>query len=652
MGDDPEEFGLIQHMLTSGQALNSNLYYRVSLWWLNALVIRLLGLSEATYFLPTWLMSASLSVIGYRLLLRWDYPLWEAALAGLFVATAPFEVFIGTVRANDLILSWFLALGLLAFVRYERQPVRQGIALAVALWLGFYVKIWAAYALPPLTVYYLVQLRRNRWRGMAAFAGTSGALHATTALFWKLKTGSWLPFLSQHAATYPIAPKDLLWVFGQYPSQLFRGSEFGITLFGTVPYLVLGLHAIKLGLKLSWRSREPFRALDRWDRVLILYYVSWLLLINFFPMAFVFDHYYSAGRIFRYLTPLSFPITLHAAKLLLDLGRLMADRFRAGALVTALFVPLLAVNVIQTAEATRLGRIYRWALLPLVADVKHACPPQVLSESWLSHFLAHVYLRGACAGTTSVIHISGNVGSGAEYEAWLAAQEPTLPEGTMLITGLGNYVYYGCHTCGFLLRQFQRPLSPRWVLVKEYGVLPYLTRPEPARLWRLTGRPGKPTEEPLTQEASSVTDRQCFEDGMARFDAEDYEAAKRAYGQLVTGFPDSPLADDARYFLAVIAFRASSYAASRAQFSRLLAEHPDSSWAAAAHYHLGLIAQALQDIGEAEKQFRVVITRFRSDRTTVGLAREQLRGLNRQDGLLPSLWRAIKERVTSATLDG
>ena len=60
-------------------------------------------------------MSSSLSVIGYFLLRLKGYPVFPACMAGLFVATAPYEILIGTVRANDLILAWVLAMGLFFF---------------------------------------------------------------------------------------------------------------------------------------------------------------------------------------------------------------------------------------------------------------------------------------------------------------------------------------------------------------------------------------------------------------------------------------------------------------------------------------------------------------------------------------------------------
>ena len=58
-------------------------------------------------------------------------PVLECGFLGAVIITsAPFEVLIGTVRANDLILSWVLALGLLFFILLERKPVRLTISTA------------------------------------------------------------------------------------------------------------------------------------------------------------------------------------------------------------------------------------------------------------------------------------------------------------------------------------------------------------------------------------------------------------------------------------------------------------------------------------------------------------------------------------------
>src|SRR5207249_4726312 len=214
-------------------------------------------------------------------------------------------------------------------------------------WLAFYVKLWVVYFLPVLGLHYLLETwRRGRWRGGVVFALASLVLHGATCAFWKRRTGTWLPFLWHHAATYPVRPEDLSRVFRIYPDLLLHGSELGTTLFGSVPYLVvLGL-ALKLAGTGARRLGVPYR-MDARDWALFGCYASFLLLLNFFPNSFTFDRYYSVPRIFRYLAPLSFPMTLHLAKMVLDLVPA-----RAGWLSLAALLALTGSNLRQSAQAT------------------------------------------------------------------------------------------------------------------------------------------------------------------------------------------------------------------------------------------------------------------------------------------------------------
>lgn len=486
LGDDAEEFLLAKHISLYGVDFQvyQHLEYRFPLYVFNLLCFRWLGPSELGFFLPTLLMSASLSPIAYFILRFLGHGLGACFLGALVVATAPFEILIGTVRANDLILSWFLALALLAWVALPRRPVSQGIALAILGWLAFYTKLWAVYLLPPLALYYAIRIVRHaEWRGSIAFVLVSMGLHVPSALLWRHMTGSYLPFLSAHSATYPVEPEQLARVLLEYPRLLFAGSqEFGTTLFGSIPYLLLVLLAIKAfgSLRPRLGARRP--RLDRVDLALVLYYGSFFLLLEFFPTTFEFDRYYSVPRIFRYMTPLSFPIALHVAKLLIDVGRSLDPRSPAGraGLVAALGVVVL-LNLHETAEATEPGRIHSRALAAAVAVIERDCPPQVLVSQRVGAIVRHVHLEASCPGA----QVGPYLGSYwvSDYEQWLAAQS-SLPEGTLLVTGLASYVHYGCHGCGFRLEQMSQPLDDRWVLVEEGESLSYLPRPEPLRIWR------------------------------------------------------------------------------------------------------------------------------------------------------------------------
>jgi len=485
LGDDCEEFSLMQDLLARGPVFEGHLQYRFVIWVFNWICFALFGVSEATFFLPTQILSASLGVIAYFLFLKWHYERKTAFLSGLLVASFPFEVLIGTVRANDLFLSWFLAVGLWCFFALEKKPLAQGMSLGVFMWLGFYTKLWAVYFLPVLGLYYGLQFFRYRiGAGLAGFCGMSLALHALSSLFWALKTGTFFPFLLKYSATYPVPAKDLAFFFKQYPTMLFQGSEFGTTFFGYMPWMLLALLGMKTVAAFMPTAPAGLRW-DRVDRVLFACYVSFFLLLNFFTNNFKFDQYYSAPRIFRYLAPLSFPMSVHTAKILADCLRaaLPPMKIRISGAAVLVFLVFFTVNLVQTFDATQPGRIYRRTLLLILKDVKKYDPPQVLAESWLSFFLEQVYLKGSKG---EIAHLLG-LANAKDYEKWLKSHEAALRPGSLLISGLGSYVHYGAHYTGFRLNQFESGLSRQWKMIKEYETQSYLPVPEKAKLWQWTG---------------------------------------------------------------------------------------------------------------------------------------------------------------------
>src|SRR3989442_10832675 len=236
--DDRQELWTALHVFAHGPVWSDQFQLRFGTWLFNVAAFKLFGISEFAFFVPTVLMSASLSVVGYAILLRWGYALLPAFAAALMIAAAPFEILMGTVHANDVILAWVVGLAVDALAVLDERPVYQGLAVALFGWLGFYVKLWVVYFLPALGIHYLVEAwRRGRWRGGVVFALASLVLHGATCAFWKRRTGYWLPFIWYHAATYPVEPGDLARVLRIYPDQLLHGSELGTTLFGSVPYL-------------------------------------------------------------------------------------------------------------------------------------------------------------------------------------------------------------------------------------------------------------------------------------------------------------------------------------------------------------------------------------------------------------------------------
>jgi hypothetical protein len=473
--DDIQEYSALLSILGHGPAWADQLHMRFAGWLPNYVAFLLFGVSETAFLLPTWILSSTLGVLAYGLLARWGYPALLATLGGILVATAPFEVVLGTLRANDLYLAWALGVGFTFLVLLEERPVAQGVALAVCFWFGFYVKLWAVFVLPALGAYWLLG---RRWRAAAAFAGTSAILHGVTCVFWKLKLGTFFPFIGMHGVTYPVPLQELGRVLLLYPKLLFAGSEFGTTLFGAVPYLLLALLLVKTIATLV-HSRAASLRLDRADGHLVAFWASLFLFLEFFPTGFKLDAYYSVPRIFRYLAPLSFPMALHVAKMLLDVVRSLPTVAAA-----AVVASVLALNLWQSAEATGPGRVYRENLLAVIQDVRRAAPPKLVADGVIGGWIRDLYLDSE-RDSIDVVSPQAGVYSARQHEAWLRERAPSWPHGTMLVTGLGSCIHYGGHGDGFRLAGFEKPLAPSWTLAQSYGVLSYLPRPEPARLWRL-----------------------------------------------------------------------------------------------------------------------------------------------------------------------
>jgi len=496
LGDDPRDVSEALRNIDGNPDFHDPHQLRFGSWFFIVLSFKLLGISEFSFFIIPGILSASLSVIGYFILTQLKYPRKQALVAALFVASAPFEVLISTVNANDLTLSWLLAIGVLSFLLFERKPILQGSILGIVLWAAFYVKVWAIYFLPPLIAYYFFKyVKTKELRSALSFLITTLILFIITSIILKTKTGTFFHILYYHEETFVFAKNTLVHLFLEYPSLIFIGSEFETTFFGYIPYLLLLLLVAKLLFSQLSISRLP--RFDKLDYCLIASYCSFFLLLNFFPTTFKFDHFYSPPRIFRYLAPLSFLITLHTSKLVLDFSKIVFQKKKVlmNCGTSLLFLLMISANIYQANDATSPGRMYRESLLSIVKDVQAQEPPIIITDSWLGFFLRKFYLKKFDNKIPAIFDQKCDVAR--DYEIGLKEIQPALPNGTILITGLASYVYYGCRACDFRLNLFENPLNSSWHLYKEYNVLSYLSSPEPARLWRWTAQ--NTTSRPIRQ---------------------------------------------------------------------------------------------------------------------------------------------------------
>jgi hypothetical protein len=623
LGDDAQEFGVLQHVLANGPDLRDQLQVRFGGWVMNCVFAWLFGVSETTVVLPSLLLSSTFGVLGYLLLVHWGYSRLRAFAGALLVTTAPFEVVLGTCRTNDLVLAGAFGIGFTALVLLERRAVWQGVVVAMALWFGFYVKLWAVYALPALGLY---ALAGRRWRAMASFVAASAALHGGTLLYWKLRLGTYTPFIDVHAANYPVAAKDLTIEWGRYVGMIFVGSEFGTTLFGIVPWLLCAL--------LVWQLVRG--RLDRADRLLLGYWGIVFLLIEFFPNGFKFDRYYTVPRIFRYLAPISFPIALHAAKLVLD----VTARWRA-AWATAVVGLLLALNVLGAMEATLPGRIFRDSLFRTIREIEQIAPPRVVAEITLGYWLNALYLEPDVVETE--VETPPELYDPLVVERWVRDAALRWPTGTLLITGLGNYVHYGAHAQSLRLAWFDGPLGDKWELVGEYGVLSYLPRPEVARLWRLrrgvdAGVARDERDDPAPPQPIDPAMRLAA--GRLLFEASQHREARAHFRYLMDA--GGPLAEDATFFYAVSFFREQKWVRARREFKRLLKHFPRGRWVAAAHWHIAIADLRRGQARRARARFEWLARHPERDPVTSDNARMELDRLTaRRAGWLLRTWHRL-----------
>ena len=623
LGDDAQEFGVLQHVLANGPDLRDQLQVRFGGWVINYVTSLLLGVSESAVLLPSMLLSSAFGVLGYVLLVHWGYGRLRAFLGGLIVATAPFEVVLGTCRTNDLVLAGAFGIGFTSLVLLERRPFWQGVVVAVALWFGFYVKLWAVYALPPLGLYALVG---RRWRASLAFVATSALVHGATVLYWKSRLGTYTPFIDVHAANYPVAAKDLMLEWGRYVHMIFIGSEFGTTLFGIVPWVLVALLAWRL---VRWRF-------DRADWLLLGYWGIVFLLIEFFPNGFKLDRYYTVPRIFRYLAPISFPVALHAAKLLLDATR----SWRPTSTIATAGV-LVVLNLVGAMDATLPGRIFRDSLYRVIHEIERIAPPRVVAEITLGYWFNALYLQPDVVETE--VETPPEIYDPHEVERWVRNAELRWPTGTLLVTGLGNYVHYGAHAQSLRLTYFDRPLDDRWELVGEYGVLSYLPQPEVARLWRLRrgldasasrDEPDDPAPpEPIDPANRLTAARLLFEAGQHR--------QARAHLRFLMDAGGAQ-AEDATFFYAATFFREEKWARARREFKRLLKRFPKGRWTAAAHWHIAICDLRRGQARRARARFLYLTRHAQGDPVTAENARSELvRLTRRREGWLLQTWHRL-----------
>jgi len=486
MGDDPAVVGLVDIERANLRWWMDQLSIRFGVWAPYLLSVKLFGTGEVGFFVPTWIISSSFSSVAYLLLRRNGYSVRGSVFGGLFVVLSPFEILIGTSFANDIFLAGAFVYAYVAWQRRDDFPKLSGALVAALLWFGFFNKAWAVFVVPFLAIDFVGDLHgRRRLAFWSSLVIITLLLHAATADSYMRALGDPFPWMKLLPAHYPVRPGDMQRVLLIYPYQLLVGDDgMHTTLFGAVPYVWL----VALCVAVLGRGARDVFCRDRFGTELLVMWLGIFLLINFAPNYYSLREYHSAPRIFRYLTPISFFLSLHTAKLLLDGARCFSTAMPS--LVAPLCaVGLLAGNLVGAVRAIAPGRENRRVVEAVVATVGRSCPPVLIIERWQSYFFGRFYLRDRCPKTLVVgIQSDGYADEQVErMERILRAQERALPEGAMLVTGLGSYVYYSCWGCVIDPEHLKGPMAEGWELVRDFGRITFRFKPIEVKLWRWRG---------------------------------------------------------------------------------------------------------------------------------------------------------------------
>jgi tol-pal system protein YbgF len=125
------------------------------------------------------------------------------------------------------------------------------------------------------------------------------------------------------------------------------------------------------------------------------------------------------------------------------------------------------------------------------------------------------------------------------------------------------------------------------------------------------------------------TDQQNYNAAFALMQGRKYEEAGRAFAQFLTGFPQSPLADNAQYWLAETQYVRGQYQAALAEFQKVPERYPQSAKLPDALLKVGY-CQAELGHGDAARTALQTVMRQFPDTTAARLASQRLERLSAQ----------------------
>ncbi|MCB2211796.1 tetratricopeptide repeat protein [bacterium] len=109
---------------------------------------------------------------------------------------------------------------------------------------------------------------------------------------------------------------------------------------------------------------------------------------------------------------------------------------------------------------------------------------------------------------------------------------------------------------------------------------------------------------------ASAEERALYDQGQEEYLRGEYELARMGYRELLNSFPESPLADDALYWLAESFMADEQPDSAQTMFNRVLGEYPDSNRLPATLLKLGILAMDAGEDDAARGHFETITRDF------------------------------------------
>ena len=142
--------------------------------------------------------------------------------------------------------------------------------------------------------------------------------------------------------------------------------------------------------------------------------------------------------------------------------------------------------------------------------------------------------------------------------------------------------------------------------------------------------PAEPSTPPVAARPAG-SDQQTYQAAFDLIQSRRYEEAGRAFIEFLTAFPQSPLADNAQYWLAETHYVQRQFSAALPEFERVVEQYPQSAKMPDALLKVGYCQIELGDRAAARTALQQVMRQF-PDTTAARLASQRLERLSQEGG--------------------